>query len=34
MIFKGEKNYTGAIDIWSLGCVMAELFIGETLFRG
>ncbi|KAK9764352.1 glycogen synthase kinase 3 [Basidiobolus ranarum] len=27
-------NYTTSIDIWSTGCVMAELIIGQPLFPG
>ncbi|KAI8331579.1 kinase-like domain-containing protein [Chlamydoabsidia padenii] len=27
-------QYTGAIDMWSLGCIVAELFIGIPLFPG
>jgi len=30
----GATNYTQAIDIWSTGCVMAELIIGQPLFPG
>lgn len=26
--------YTGAIDMWSFGCVAAELFLGLPLFPG
>ena len=26
--------YTSAIDMWSLGCIVAELFIGIPLFPG
>lgn len=26
--------YTTAIDMWSLGCVVAELFLGRVLYRG
>ena len=26
--------YTTAIDMWSLGCIMAELYIGYPLFPG
>jgi len=26
--------YTPAIDMWSLGCIMAELYIGYPLFPG
>lgn len=28
------KDYTPAIDIWSAGCVMAELMLGKPLFAG
>lgn len=27
-------QYTSAIDMWSLGCIVAELFIGIPLFAG
>ncbi|ORX47222.1 kinase-like protein [Hesseltinella vesiculosa] len=27
-------QYSGAIDMWSLGCIVAELFIGIPLFPG
>ncbi|OMH85628.1 Glycogen synthase kinase-3 beta [Zancudomyces culisetae] len=30
----GATNYTGRIDIWSSGCVMAELLLGQPLFPG
>ncbi|KAJ7563801.1 hypothetical protein O6H91_03G126500 [Diphasiastrum complanatum] len=30
----GATEYTTAIDIWSLGCVMAELLLGQPLFPG
>ncbi|KAJ2771156.1 glycogen synthase kinase 3, partial [Coemansia nantahalensis] len=30
----GATNYTGKIDIWSAGCVMAELMRGTPLFPG
>lgn len=30
----GATEYTSAIDIWSVGCVMAELMIGRPLFAG
>ena len=26
--------YTAAIDMWSLGCVAAELFLGDLLYPG
>jgi serine/threonine protein kinase len=28
------KNYDFSIDIWSLGCTLAELYIGSPLFPG
>ena len=28
------KNYTSTVDIWSLGCFFAELFLKKTLFPG
>lgn len=27
-------NYTKAIDIWSVGCILAELLGGKPIFRG
>jgi len=30
----GATNYTTAIDIWSAGCVLAELLLGQPLFPG
>lgn len=30
----GCTDYTHAIDVWSAGCVMGELMIGEPLFPG
>ncbi|CDO97625.1 unnamed protein product [Coffea canephora] len=30
----GATEYTTAIDIWSTGCVMAELLLGKPLFPG
>ncbi len=30
----GARDYTCAIDVWSMGCVMAELYIGQPLFPG
>ena len=33
MIF-GCTNYTNAIDVWSVGCVIAEMVLGQPLFPG
>jgi serine/threonine protein kinase len=33
-IFFGEVNYKKSVDIWSLGCLMTELFTGNPLFKG
>ncbi|RUS28342.1 protein kinase gsk3 [Jimgerdemannia flammicorona] len=30
----GATNYTTSIDIWSTGCVMAELMLGQPIFPG
>ena len=30
----GSSNYSVAIDVWSVGCVMAEMFLGRPLFVG
>lgn len=30
----GATDYTTAIDIWSVGCVTAELLLGQPLFPG
>jgi kinase len=30
----GATEYTNAIDVWSMGCVIAEMVIGEPVFPG
>ncbi len=30
----GATDYTTAIDVWSVGCVVAELLLGQPLFPG
>lgn len=30
----GATDYTAAIDVWSVGCVLAELMLGAPLFPG
>lgn len=27
-------HYTNTVDMWSVGCIMAELLTGKTLFPG
>lgn len=29
-----KRDYDASIDMWSLGCVIAEMFTGKALFRG
>lgn len=30
----GETKYNGAVDIWGLGCILAEFFVRKALFQG
>lgn len=30
----GLKKYTSSVDIWSLGCIIGELYGGSALFQG
>ncbi|CAA7391891.1 unnamed protein product [Spirodela intermedia] len=30
----GATEYTAAIDMWSVGCVLAELLLGQPIFHG
>lgn len=30
----GESQYANSIDIWSVGCILVELAILRTLFKG
>lgn len=30
----GTKTYAGHLDIWSIGCVYAEMFTSDALFTG
>ena len=34
MVIFGIKKYNLAIDIWSLGCICAELYLGLPIFPG
>lgn len=33
-ILLGSKLYSMAVDMWSCGCVLAEMALGEPIFRG
>ena len=34
-LFLGDRHYTDRIDIWSVGCILAELLTeGKAPFRG
>jgi serine/threonine protein kinase len=33
-ILLGEKRYSPGVDIWSVGCIVAEMLTGAPLFRG
>jgi len=30
----GQKRYTTSVDVWSVGCIFAELFLRKPLFEG
>ncbi|KAI8370694.1 serine/threonine-protein kinase pef1 [Radiomyces spectabilis] len=33
-VLLGSRNYSTSIDIWSAGCIMAEMYTGRPLFPG
>ena len=33
-ILLGSSKYTKAVDMWSIGCILAEMFLGKALFPG
>jgi serine/threonine protein kinase len=33
-ILMGQRNYSAAVDIWSIGCIFAELIQGKAIFEG
>jgi len=33
-VLLGATNYTTSIDIWSIGCIMVELYTGKPVFPG
>jgi cyclin-dependent kinase 12/13 len=33
-LLMGSTNYGVTVDLWSIGCVFAELFIGKPILKG
>lgn len=33
-VLLGSRTYTTSIDVWSCGCIFAEMISGVPLFRG
>jgi serine/threonine protein kinase len=33
-VFMGDTRYSFSVDVWSLGCILAEMITGEPLFKG
>lgn len=33
-VLLGTSKYTPKIDVWSIGCIFAELFLQRPLFQG
>jgi serine/threonine protein kinase len=33
-VLMGSKNYSTSIDIWSVGCIFAEMVLMKPLFQG
>ncbi|KAM0671754.1 serine/threonine kinase [Ordospora colligata] len=33
-ILLGRPTYTYAVDVWSMGCVLVEMYLGSMLFQG
>jgi serine/threonine protein kinase len=33
-VFYGDVNYDFSIDMWSVGCILAELILREPIFKG
>lgn len=31
-LFLGDRQYTTSLDMWSVGCIIAEMLLGERLF--
>lgn len=33
-VLMGSRTYSTSIDVWSVGCIFAEMISGQPLFRG
>lgn len=33
-LFFGQHRYDESVDLWALGCTLAEIFLGKVLFDG
>lgn len=33
-IFFGDQKYSFSVDMWSLGCVLAEMIMKQPIFKG
>lgn len=33
-ILLGSQQYSRAVDIWSVGCIVGEMFVGKAIFPG
>jgi len=33
-ILLGSTDYTAAVDVWSVGCIIGELYLGKSIFPG
>jgi len=33
-ILMGSTDYTAAVDVWSVGCIIGELYLGKAIFPG
>ncbi len=33
-ILLGSSKYTKAVDMWSIGCILGELYAGKAIFSG
>lgn len=33
-ILLGSTDYTASVDVWSVGCIIGELYLGKAIFPG